>query len=92
MGESVGEEIGEEAVQLARIPLFSAAFGDQDPPNGRVARPGHAEPRSDWSKHSPGFRVRHPEGVEDPQRLYEFALDGRVKGHPRSMRFKSLCG
>lgn len=91
MGEPVSEKVGEEAVELVRISAFSLAFSDQDPAHGGVAGSGSAQASGHGPQQSPRLRVRHSEGIENPQREDEFVVHRGMERHPSSMRKKGLC-
>jgi hypothetical protein len=75
------EQIAQQTVEIVRIVPLPRPFGDEDPTDGGVARPGNPQPDSHGDEHPQSLRVRHAERVENPQRAAVFRMHRRMEGH-----------
>src|SRR5688572_7364696 len=85
-----GQHVPEKAVPVLFVTPFPLALGDEDPAHRRVARPRGAEPGRDRPEEPPRLRIRKADHVQDPQGKDELGANGRVEGHARRVRERSL--
>jgi hypothetical protein len=89
--EGAGQQVGEDAVELVRVPTLAFPLSDQDPPDGRVARPRNAEPCGDRPQEAPCLGVGEPDRAKDAEREDELRVYRRMKRHETRVAPESSC-